>query len=697
MRHAEIFFDKALETPVATRSRLFAPFIFVIALAAFICALPGRADAGALIVGPTTGTFEVGDTFDVQVFLDTEGKSVNAIGVDLHFPPDKLQLVSPKTNVSVITIWTSQPEFNNRTGTIRLQGGIPGGVSVHRALVATLTFRVRSVGNAIVRFADQSKVLLNDGLGTNDLSRRVDALYTLTLPPPAGPNVVSDTHPNPSQWYSNRNITLSWTNQYEVDNYSYILNEEPTSDVDNVGDGARNQITYTNVPDGRHYFHIKALRAEVWGGRTDFAVNIDATPPASFPLEFVPGARTTVRKPVAIFSTTDTLSGLSHYELKIVPLAVSSEPVFDEGDTPFFIEATSPYILPELAPGSYDVIVRPYDEAGNYGETVKRLTIASGFFGFDSKDGLSFGSITVSWVWLLSVLASLVAALLFVSVFVKRRHASIVVTDPSKLPESVQSQLAELKRLKSKYGIIVLLLATCLAGGVPNAYAQGDGGSIVELAPPYITTISENVSNDEIFYVGGKTERGGTEVTIYTQNLSSGETQSFLVSSDTKGDWFYRHNGFLSPGKYTLWVQARVGDVQSPPSSQVAITVEKAAIEFGATRISYEALLIATTLAFLAVISLLIVYIVHHAREHSRKKSIMFREMREAEEAIKRGFAVLSRDIERELETIRKIGLARPMDSDEQQRERELIDDLRDIERRIGKEMFDVERSMGSV
>ena len=679
--------------------------LFIAAVVLFVATLvvPRLALAGTLLLSPTTGSFSVGSTFDVQILLDTQGKSVNALDVDVRFPPDKLQLVSPKTSVSVISVWTSQPIFNNQTGTIRLQGGIPRGVNVNNALVATLTFRVKAIGNAIVRFADGSKILLNDGLGTNDLSRQVDAVYTLVLPPPAGPAVASETHPLQTEWYQNSNVVLNWANDEDVQNYSYIFNDEPISTVDDVADGKRNQIGYTSVSDGRHYFHIKALRAGVWGGTTHFGVKVDTEPPAEFPLEFLPSRRSTVRAPLIKFATTDTLSGLDHYELKIVPRSpVKSTDASGGntvGDQPFYVEVESPYIVPSLDIGSYDLFLRAYDKAGNYREVTERLTITDGWFGFSSSEGLVLGSLVIGWGWILAFLLSLVAFLWYYGRRVKARHDEVVSAQTNQvLPDDVRQQLEELKRFKSKYGamaIIALLLFSGVFGSSgQQAYAEiaTESSPIVELSPPYVTTVSKDVSNSEIFYIGGKTENKDTTVTIYTQNLTTGETTSFVVRSDKRGEWFYRHNSFLSPGKYVLWTQAKIGDIQSPPSPQIEMNVARAALVFGVTRISYESLYLSVTGLLIIIISYLVFFILYHARHQRRKKALVLREVKEAEESIKRGFAVLRRDIEQEISTVRKIGLARPMTDEERRHEDELLNDLKDIERRVGKEVWDVER-----
>ncbi len=652
--------------------------------------LPRGAFAASFLLSPSSGTFTVGSTFDVAVLLDTQGKSVNALDVDLRFPSDKFQLVSPKTSVSVISVWTSQPQFNNKTGRVRLQGGIPRGVNLSNAVVATLTFRVKSVGSAILRFGDESKILLNDGLGTDDLSHRGDAVYSLVLPPPAGPIVVSETHPDQSQWYAVSTAILSWASDEHVQGYSYVLNAEPVSAIDDTNEGSRTSISYKNLPDGKFYFHIKALRDETWGGMTHFALKIDTTPPALYPLEIIPSFRTSTRDPVIKFVTTDELSGLDRYEMKIIPLK-ASRGMNAEGDQPFFIEVENPYISPTLPIGPYDIIVRAYDKAGNFQEVVKRLTITDKLFSVFDRDGVVLFGYVIPWLWVFVMFISIIIGLVFVGTAIRHWHNKLdTASARGAVTPSIERQLEELKGYKQKYGATVLLfftLGTALLFPWFNVMAQR-----VELAPPYVTTVSRNVSNNEIFYIGGKTEDVGTQVIIYTQNLTSGETTSFVVNSDKNGEWFYRHNAFLSTGHYILWTQAKIGEELSPPSAQIDMKVGRAAIQFGVSRVSYEALYAGIMSFLLLIIIGFSLYLIIEYRRGKKKHLSLVKEFRDVEESVRRGFAVLRRDIEREIETIHKMKLTKGLAREEHEREAELLHDLKDIEQRIGKEIMDVEK-----
>lgn len=64
--------------------------------------------------------------------------------------------------------------------------------------------------------------------------------------------------------------------------------------------------------------------------------------------------------------------------------------------------------------------------------------------------------------------------------------------------------------------------------------------------------------------------------------------------------------------------------------------------------------------------------------------------MREAQEAIRRGFAVLRRDIEAELALVRKAKLTKSLSAEEKMREEQLRKDLTQVEQNIGKEVLDI-------
>ena len=202
--------------------------------------------------------------------------------------------------------------------------------------------------------------------------------------------------------------------------------------------------------------------------------------------------------------------------------------------------------------------------------------------------------------------------------------------------------------------------------------------------------MSRDITNEEIFYIGGKTDGGNISVLIYIQNLNSGETTSALATSDKRGDWFYRHSGFLSPGEYLLWTQARLGDEFSPPSPQIQMSVEQKALQFGASRISYELFYLLTAIVFFIILCGMTGFIIFHVYHGRRHYKMFLKEMREAEEAVHKGFAILRRDIQAELNVIHKVKSSKEFSEEEQQKEKKLLKDLEWVERYIEKEILDM-------
>lgn len=506
------------------------------------------------------------------------------------------------------------------------------------------------------------------------------AVFQFVLPPPAGPIVASETHPDQTLWYANPNVLLRFENPVLVSGYSFVLNDSPVFTPDNIINSAENFIAYQNLESGNHYFHIKALGdGGVWGGVTHFAVNIDTEPPAEFPIEVKPSSRTTNKTLFLYLNTTDRYSGVERYEYSLVSL----EPNYAEkaeAYNPFFIEANPPEII-ELNVGKYDIIARAYDKAGNFRESASRVRIMTPFVFFA----------TSKWTLIVSLLMILVLILIYKKVF--RWHRDIERRRVKKdLPKDVKKQLEELKNYRKKYGAVSVFMALFIGLSLFGNQVFAEEKQIVSLPPPLITTISRNISNEDIFYIGGKTESTLIDVNIFLQNLRTGETRNFTVTSNQSGDWFYRHPTFIGTGEYLLWTQSSLGELVSPPSPQAKMAVSRTAIQFGSNRLSFEAIYLILTVLLLIVSVLLAGFISVLIGKGRKKYAVLMKEIKEAEEAVRRGFAVLRRDIEAELAVIHKVKLSKQISEEEEQKEEQLIKDLAEIEKNVGKEIWDIEK-----
>lgn len=162
---------------------LFRFFIFLFLL----LFIPKVIFASSLSLSPSTSNLKVGSTFDVNVLLDTQGRSINAMQIFLSFPPNLLEVISPSFGSSVVNLWTASPKFDNNLGTVELEGGIPNGIITSGGVITTVKFRVKSAGTAEVYFFNNSQIFRNDGLATPDLQQKNGAIYKISALTPVKP------------------------------------------------------------------------------------------------------------------------------------------------------------------------------------------------------------------------------------------------------------------------------------------------------------------------------------------------------------------------------------------------------------------------------------------------------------------------------------------------------------------------------
>jgi hypothetical protein len=182
------------------------------------------------------------------------------------------------------------------------------------------------------------------------------------------------------------------------------------------------------------------------------------------------------------------------------------------------------------------------------------------------------------------------------------------------------------------------------------------------------------------------------EVLLYLQNTNTGETLNFSVNSDKKGEWFYTHSGFLVSGNYLIWAQTKVGKELSAPSPQQTIFVRQTALQFGGNRISHELIYLILTVIFLLATLGLLLYLVFHAYHARKKHKMLIEKIRQAEESIKRGFALVRKDIESELQLLNKVKLSKELSQQEKIREAQLMKDLSDTENYVSQEIWQMEK-----
>jgi hypothetical protein len=126
--------------------------------------------AKAAIIEPKIETKEVkkGEFIVVPIYLGTQFEEINAVEVYVDFS-DNLVFRDYLDGKSIITHWIEKPHLQYldvRRPKIIFSGIVAGGISGRNLNLVELVFEAKESGIAKIEIDENSKVLLNDGLGT---------------------------------------------------------------------------------------------------------------------------------------------------------------------------------------------------------------------------------------------------------------------------------------------------------------------------------------------------------------------------------------------------------------------------------------------------------------------------------------------------------------------------------------------------
>lgn len=348
----------------------------------------GTAEAATLNLSPTSGSYSVGHSFSVSIVASSPDQAMNAAEGTLSFPADKLQVVSLSKESSIIGLWAQEPSFSNGAGTVNFEGVIlnPGFTGI-AGRILKVNFKVKTAGAAPLSFPSGS-ILANDGKGTNILTDLGSASFTFpgatpiptpTPPSPSGPvntrpssavpatpEITSETHPDPSKWYKGKDVRFAWKIPQDVTAVATLMSRSANAEPRVVYSPVISDKTVTDLEDGVWYFHVQFKNGSGWGSIAHFRVQVDTTPPDSFSITFPHGVKSEDPNPTILFSTTDTLSGITGYRIKVGDGDFTPVERADNSDS---------YALPLQAPGQNVVTVEAYDAVGNVRTAEKSFTV----------------------------------------------------------------------------------------------------------------------------------------------------------------------------------------------------------------------------------------------------------------------------------------------------------------------------------
>lgn len=233
-------------------------YILTVITSLFLITLfPLATHAARIYFDPSEVRMGPGDSMELKVKVDVDEACINTVDAKIEYPSEYVYIREFTTGDSILSIWLNQPssqdiERMNQDGLIEFTGGIPGGYCGRipgdpgeSNIIGRVVFTVPSLivadeemSEVEIRFNDQTKVHLNDGLGTEAKlskgfsrislaqSRQIedfdweDAISTDTIPPE--PFVV-ELIQNPEIFEGKYHINFSTVDkQSGVDHYEIL-------------------------------------------------------------------------------------------------------------------------------------------------------------------------------------------------------------------------------------------------------------------------------------------------------------------------------------------------------------------------------------------------------------------------------------------------------------------------------------------
>ncbi len=352
----------------------------------------GAVNAHAAVLGVLSenGSITAGSEFALNIKLDTETASANAVQTTLKYPKDVLEVVRADKAGSVFSFWLQEPVISSENGMVSFTTGSTSGLSGKSLQVLRVVFRMKGNGIADVSLTD-SAVTAADGAGTNILSHTNGLKITAAVeagtneevplaiplvPKPVqitrapvqasvaarAPSITIPFYPDQAAWHNLSSPFLAqWELPADVSGVAAVINHDPLS-APTTSEGLFDDKMFPALENGIQYLHVRFKNNIGWGTTAHYRLAIDTAPPVGFEVAVSEGNPSAVPNPTLSYASADQLSGLLRYTIRI-----------DNGEKIATTDAT--HKLDFLAPGKYTVRVAAEDKAGNSSETTLALEI----------------------------------------------------------------------------------------------------------------------------------------------------------------------------------------------------------------------------------------------------------------------------------------------------------------------------------
>ncbi len=333
--------------------------------------------AADLTLFPSSGTYGVGSTFSMIVYVSGNSGSINGISGGITFSNDTLELTSISKSGSILPMWAEEPTFSNATGKVSFEGVISNtGFNGSEGKVVTLNFKAKNAGTGSVTLTSGS-VLANDGNATNVLGALGFASFNITggedtsesAPKSSGitPVIVSSSYPDSSKWYNKKEASFEWNLPASATAIRTLYDEKEVSKPTKVYDPPIDNRSFTVDADGVNYMHVQFRTPSGWGTVYNYKFQIDTENPESLKASFPDGIVTTNPTPAVLVLAEDKVSGIASISMSV-----------DGGDEQIYtVDPSHLYRVPKQSAGQHTLVVTAFDGAGNKSSVSLDYTIQS--------------------------------------------------------------------------------------------------------------------------------------------------------------------------------------------------------------------------------------------------------------------------------------------------------------------------------
>lgn len=323
----------------------------------------------------------------VLVTINSEGQDVNTVQASISFPAGLLEVTKVDHSNSIFSFWLQEPTFDNNKGTIRFAGGSISGFNGSSLKVIQISFRVKGSGSGRLGVTDGA-ITASDGTGSNvyttakgldiniptssefqavKLERAVTAA-TIAKELPAKLGLDIPFYPDSTKW-NNRSASFQakWIINSDTTKAAISIDKKNNSIPLASSEALTGSKIFPALEDGTWYIHLRVANNIGWSSTLHYRIAVDTTPPNSFKITSNSGFNTDDPKPIITFLSSDLVSGIKNYTVKL------------DGNIITTTEKNT-YQFEPLLPGVHQLSVVAVDNAGNstsQTETLEILPIAS--------------------------------------------------------------------------------------------------------------------------------------------------------------------------------------------------------------------------------------------------------------------------------------------------------------------------------